>query len=52
MARRGIVKSDEESKRDDPLIDMSYAFENRFPGLSVVFARAAMLGKPGAHFRQ
>ncbi|OHE18916.1 MAG: hypothetical protein A2X96_09205 [Syntrophobacterales bacterium GWC2_56_13] len=50
MTRRGIVKSDEESKRDDPLIDMSYAFENRFPGLSVVFARAAMLGSPERTF--
>jgi hypothetical protein len=50
MARRGIVKSDKESKWNDPLIDMSYAFENRFPGLSIIFARAAMLGNPERTF--
>jgi hypothetical protein len=50
MAQKGIVKSDEESKRNDPLIIMSYAFENRFPGLSVVFGRAAMLGSPERTF--
>jgi hypothetical protein len=50
MARRGIVKGDEEAKRDEPLIGMSYDFENRFPALSVVFARAAMLGSPERTF--
>lgn len=50
MARRGIVKGDEETKRDDPLLGMSYDFENRFPALSVVFARAAMLGSPERTF--
>jgi len=50
MARRGIVKGDEESKWDDPLVGMSYTFENRFPALSVVFARAAMLGSPESAF--
>ncbi|MBE0558950.1 MAG: hypothetical protein IH628_17115, partial [Proteobacteria bacterium] len=50
MARRGVVMGDEESKRDDPLLGMSYDFENRFPALSVVFARAAMLGSPERTF--
>ena len=50
MARRGIVKGDEESKWDDPLVGMSYTFENKFPALSVVFARAAMLGSPERAF--
>ncbi len=50
MARRGIVKGDEEAKRDDPLIGMSYDFEDKFPALSVVFARAAMLGSPERTF--
>ena len=50
MARRGIVKGDEVPEWDDPLLGMSHAFENRFPALSVVFGRAAMLGSPERTF--
>jgi hypothetical protein len=50
MARKGIVMGNEESKWDDPLIGMSYAFESGFLALSVVFARAAMLGNPEKTF--
>ena len=46
MARKGIVKGGEEEKWNDPLLNMSYTFENKFPALSIVFARAAMLGNP------
>ena len=50
MSRRGIVKGDEESEWDDPLLDVSYAFENKFPALSIVFGRAFMLGNPDKTF--
>jgi hypothetical protein len=35
--------------RNDPLLDLGYNFENLFPALSIVFSRAAIIGRPD-HF--
>ncbi len=47
--KEGLLYDDDSFLWNDPLLDLGYNFENLFPALSIVFSRAAIIGRPD-HF--
>ena len=46
----GLLYDKDSFHSDDPILDLGYAFENLYPALSIVFSRAAIVGRPDHFF--